>query len=1195
MGIRYLKDNASSSALATHLTHISNAYIPAVARFTQPQDDINTARTTGNYQPGAVTIRGVYVLLMRNGSTGTFTVKLMEGATERATTVSINVTAIINNASSSGWAYVAFSVPYACSGATNYQVRCTGSNAGQLSWKRDAGAGTYGFALEDTTDDASGLTSGDTLFVGKGVTLTLDASLTVGPTNNYSLILGDQSVLSIPNPAAPITLVLGAGKVYMSSECSLTWGTAGTAISTGALTITSSIAQADFLFDAQCAYGGNALAIVAIYGVVSNDLRLVLSADAAASQAVITTVEDIPASWAASATPASADIVTFAAKDTIANDAVEYKIHSKGAKTVTLDSQSTATMTIANPCVATIVAGMVNGDYVSYTTTIALPTGITAGTVYYVRTVSGATYHLYDTQAHAIDTGSTTGRVGTSGSQSGVHTATYEANLNVLCLKGGAILNVSEARRLGIQINSTNQIFLFGFNSSTSFCTSFYSCTMKGVYLGNVIYSTGVTYSASAVYESNFSYINYGAAAQGASMLMDSVYGGSTVTNCHFINQNGIYAVTLGIGLNSSMTKITLRNLGDNAVSGANVTITDLIQQGTYNNSFKYGLTASATNFKLINSMFIGCGAYFSGGPISLVNYNQQRVQGGFNGWGTVLYNAIAFSASNSTFGVGTTNPAFDIYSTSSTFDQAVFTDCLIGSKGIGNTTLMFNGSYLQWHNYGQVTGDNRTWKPYANFTTDSPYTNLVQTPVNTTQIGENVFELLTQSVLGYVHTLLFTASVNANYDNGVYTNPKVDIFIDSNPTTGTPDQTVNVTTIDGADHTYSGTFTPTTNLKKVSLALRTKTDQASTPVKWSAMKVLQRTYGKTYTSLDLSISETITYPIATLATPAANPYITQATQSTVHAYTGISFDGTLHVTEPHTRQEIYDWTQDYLSLNQSVAQFLDTTDGTNYTLSCPFENTSAITGGGSYNVGANAYTGGGTYDGVIITSTDRIVHALLTGLVAGSTVQIYDTTDSSELYNDVVAGTSLDYLFTWTIDHAVRIRVRYAVGTTGYIPYETTGTITQNGLAITIGQQPDLVFNANAIDGSAVTEFSLSGSTIKIYIDDPTNATTAQRLYSWYLYSISTQTYIGIQPNDITAQTSWSYVLADAIQIYNQDLVNPLFLTGANMNNVSNNGQVIDTAGGIININGYFPFNSANDIKTTVGALTLGQFVGLK
>jgi hypothetical protein len=128
------------------------------------------------------------------------------------------------------------------------------------------------------------------------------------------------------------------------------------------------------------------------------------------------------------------------------------------------------------------------------------------------------------------------------------------------------------------------------------------------------------------------------------------------------------------------------------------------------------------------------------------------------------------------------------------------------------------------------------------------------------------------------------------------------------------------------------------------------------------------------------------------------------------------------------------------------------------------------------------------------------------------------------------------------------------------------------------VSQTADSVYTANGIDGSTVTEFSFTGATIKIFVSDPDNATTGQRMYNWYMYALATTTYIDLQPNDMTAQTPWSYVLADAIQLYNQSAT-PLFMTGANINNVSSTGQVIDTAGGIININGSFPFNSAADV----------------
>jgi len=83
---------------------------------------------------------------------------------------------------------------------------------------------------------------------------------------------------------------------------------------------------------------------------------------------------------------------------------------------------STITTTIADPAVVTLAAhGLTDGEAVYFTTTGALPTGITTATVYYAKGVNANTFNLYDTSAHAVS-GGATGRVATTGTQSGVHT-----------------------------------------------------------------------------------------------------------------------------------------------------------------------------------------------------------------------------------------------------------------------------------------------------------------------------------------------------------------------------------------------------------------------------------------------------------------------------------------------------------------------------------------------------------------------------------------------------------------------------------------------------------------------------------------------------------------------------------------------------------------------------------------------------
>lgn len=76
----------------------------------------------------------------------------------------------------------------------------------------------------------------------------------------------------------------------------------------------------------------------------------------------------------------------------------------------------TATISIASPAVVSVTTAPANGTAVAFSTTGALPTGITANTAYYVINSSGTTYQL------SLTAGGTA--INTSGTQSGVHTET---------------------------------------------------------------------------------------------------------------------------------------------------------------------------------------------------------------------------------------------------------------------------------------------------------------------------------------------------------------------------------------------------------------------------------------------------------------------------------------------------------------------------------------------------------------------------------------------------------------------------------------------------------------------------------------------------------------------------------------------------------------------------------------------------
>jgi hypothetical protein len=125
----------------------------------------------------------------------------------------------------------------------------------------------------------------------------------------------------------------------------------------------------------------------------------------------------------------------------------------------TADIIQSATLAIASPGVVTVASAPQNGDEVVFATTNTLPTGITAGTVYYVINRASTTFQVAPTSGGtAIDfTGSYTGDVtvasrtiiNTSGSQSGAQTETTSKlyfkykSINRLSLDLGGNLIVS--------------------------------------------------------------------------------------------------------------------------------------------------------------------------------------------------------------------------------------------------------------------------------------------------------------------------------------------------------------------------------------------------------------------------------------------------------------------------------------------------------------------------------------------------------------------------------------------------------------------------------------------------------------------------------------------------------------------------------------------------------------------------------
>lgn len=111
----------------------------------------------------------------------------------------------------------------------------------------------------------------------------------------------------------------------------------------------------------------------------------------------------------------------------------------------------TATMTIATPGVVTSNGhGMATGDKFYFTTTGALPTGVTASTTYYASNIAANTFNISITLANAI----AAVYVATTGSQSGTHTLVTGGLTLTSGTKGTTTNNSATAGYVGEVIES---------------------------------------------------------------------------------------------------------------------------------------------------------------------------------------------------------------------------------------------------------------------------------------------------------------------------------------------------------------------------------------------------------------------------------------------------------------------------------------------------------------------------------------------------------------------------------------------------------------------------------------------------------------------------------------------------------------------------------------------------------------------
>jgi len=157
-------------------------------------------------------------------------------------------------------------------------------------------------------------------------------------------------------------------------------------------------------------------------------------------------------------------------------------------------------------------------------------------------------------------------------------------------------------------------------------------------------------------------------------------------------------------------------------------------------------------------------------------------------------------------------------------------------------------------------------------------------------------------------------------------------------------------------------------------------------------------------------------------------------------------------------------------------------------------------------------------------------------GLIAGTRVQLYNTTQDIEVDNTILASTGYEYAgYEGAIGDVMRLRTTYTDGVIATLPTETLFVIpsTNGGIALKVEPAVDAIYNANAIDGSTVTEFATDFPNIEIDISDPDGSTTAPRLYAWYAYTLTTEDGIRYWYGGLVAEDETNYrVITDVLDL---------------------------------------------------------------
>lgn len=200
------------------------------------------------------------------------------------------------------------------------------------------------------------------------------------------------------------------------------------------------------------------------------------------------------------------------------------------------------------------------------------------------------------------------------------------------------------------------------------------------------------------------------------------------------------------------------------------------------------------------------------------------------------------------------------------------------------------------------------------------------------------------------------------------------------------------------------------------------------------------------------------------------------------------------------------------------------------------------------------------------------------------SRIQIYNVTTSTEIDNAVVGAGGYSYVVSSSQasdGDILRLRLTYHDGLVYKEAIEQQAVFSDvSGATFLVSQVDNDVATQYGIDGSTVTEVSWDGANIEIDVDNPIATWSAQRVYAWYSYYITTATGIAdafgrvvaldvgnIELKDVLLDNLQATTAAqtDAIRVFNKDFLLPVKnpTTGGGGFSFFSTGQIFTVAVG--------------------------------